>query len=260
MPTSVRDAVLARTSQVTPHDFEVLQLVATAPDRLDDRVLPALGVDLPTLRRLDETALLTRTAEGIVFRHELARQAIESTVPPGGGPRLHALLLDALERVEPRDPAVLTHHAVGAHDAPRASRYAREAGQDATRAGSHSEAAAFFADRARASRLRRPARPGRAAPPAGLPAVHDQSAARGDRQRERDVSALGGGRRPRRAGRGAQRGRRLRVLQLTASAGRGSFGTGGSDRHRLRRRGGLRRCPHHPGLSRAHAERRATRL
>ncbi len=36
----------------TPHDFEVLQLVAAAPDRLDDRVLPALGVDLPTLRRL----------------------------------------------------------------------------------------------------------------------------------------------------------------------------------------------------------------
>ena len=144
LPVSVRDAVLARTSQVTPHDFEVLQLVATAPDRLDDRVLPALGVDLPTLRRLDETALLTRTAEGIVFRHELARQAIESTVPPGGGPRLHALLLDALERVEPRDPAVLTHHAVGARDAPRAARYAREAGQDATRAGSHSEAAAFF--------------------------------------------------------------------------------------------------------------------
>ena len=144
LPVSVRDAVLAHTSQVTPHDFEVLQLVATAPDRLDDRVLPALEVDLPTLRRLEETSLLTRTAAGIVFRHELARQAIESTIPPGGGPRLHALLLDALERVEPRDPAVLTHHAVGARDAPRAARYAREAGEDATRAGSHSEAAAFF--------------------------------------------------------------------------------------------------------------------
>lgn len=53
LPGSVRDAVLARAAGVSAEDFEVLQLVATAPDRLTDRLLPALGVDLPTLRRLD---------------------------------------------------------------------------------------------------------------------------------------------------------------------------------------------------------------
>ena len=145
LPNSVRDAVLAHLSEVTSHDFEVLQLIATAPDRLDDRALPLLGVDLPTLRRLDATSLLTRTDDGIVFRHELARQAIETTIPPGGSPRLHAVLLDVLEQVETRDPAVLSHHAVGARDAARATRYARVAGEDAARAGAHTEAAAFFA-------------------------------------------------------------------------------------------------------------------
>jgi DNA-binding CsgD family transcriptional regulator len=144
MPGSVRDAVLARTADVSQADFEVLQLVATAPDRLNDRVLPLLDVDLPTLRRLDETALLTRTNDGIVFRHELARLAVESTVPPGGGSRLHARLLDALEQVEPREPAVLSHHAVLARDPARAAAYAREAAAEAIRAGAHSEAAAFF--------------------------------------------------------------------------------------------------------------------
>jgi DNA-binding CsgD family transcriptional regulator len=144
MPTSVRDAVLARVADVSPEDFEVLQLVATAPDRLDDRVLPRLGVDLPTLRRLDATGLLTRTENGIVFRHELVRQAVESTIPPGGSSRLHAHLLDALERVEPREPAVLTHHAVLARDSARAATYARAAAADAIRAGAHTEAGAFF--------------------------------------------------------------------------------------------------------------------
>jgi len=145
IPTSVRDAVLARIVDVSPDDFDVLQLVATAPDRLDDRVLPALGVDLPTLRRLDGTALLSRTSSGIVFRHELARQAVESTIPPGGGPRLHARVLDALERLGTVDHVVLTHHAVAAHDGPRATTYARQAAAEAARAGAHSEAAAFFA-------------------------------------------------------------------------------------------------------------------
>lgn len=145
LPSSVRDAVLARTVDLTPQHFEVLQLIASAPDRLDDRALPLLGIDLPTLRRLEDTALLGRATDGVVFRHDLARQAVESTIPPGGGPGLHTRLLDALEQLEPRDPAVLTHHAVAARDAARAVTYAREAADESVAAGSHTEAAAFLA-------------------------------------------------------------------------------------------------------------------
>lgn len=144
LPASVRDAVLARAARLAPEDGEVLQLVAVAPDRLSDRVLPALGIDLPTLRRLTETTLLGRTPGGIVFRHELARRAVESTIPPGGTARLHARLLDALERIEPRDPALLTHHAVAAGDSAKATRYAKAAAAEAIRAGAHTEAVAFF--------------------------------------------------------------------------------------------------------------------
>ncbi|MGS0688094.1 helix-turn-helix transcriptional regulator [Nakamurella sp. GG22] len=144
LPASVRDAVLARTSDVTPEDFEVLQLVATAPDRLDDRVLPTLGVDLPTLRRLAATGLLGRARGGLLFRHEIARQAVASTVPLGGESGLHARLLRALGTIEPLEPSVLTHHAVAAQDARRAVRYAKLAALEAANAGSHSEAAAFY--------------------------------------------------------------------------------------------------------------------
>lgn len=144
LPASVRDAVLARTAAMAPEDFEVLQLAAAAPGRLDDRLLPALHVDLPTLRRLHDTGLMQRDRGGLLFRHELARLAVESTIPAGGTARLHARLLDALERLEPHDPAVLTHHAVAAQDAARAGRHAREAAQEAARAGSHTEAAAFL--------------------------------------------------------------------------------------------------------------------
>ncbi len=144
LPPTVRDTVLARASSIAPADFEVLQLAAAAPDRLDDRVLPALGVDLPTLWRLHETGLLQRDRRGLVFRHELARLAVESTIPAGGAARLHARLLDALEHLEPRDLAVLTHHAVAAADARRSALYAQEAAVEAARTGSHTEAVAFL--------------------------------------------------------------------------------------------------------------------
>ena len=144
LPATVRDAVLARTAGIAEEDFEVLQLAASAPDRLDDRVLPSLGVDLPTLRRLHGTGLLVRQRGGLVFRHELARLAVESTIPAGGTARLHARLLQALESVQPQDPAVLTHHAVAAADAPRAAHHATAAAEEASRSGAHSEAVAFL--------------------------------------------------------------------------------------------------------------------
>ncbi|MFF5228805.1 helix-turn-helix transcriptional regulator [Dactylosporangium sp. NPDC000521] len=144
LPATVRDAVLARTAGIAAEDLEVLQLAATAPDRLADRVLPTLGVDLPTLRRLHDTGLLLRDRQGLVFRHELARLAVESTIPAGGAARLHARLLESLERLEPRDPAVLTHHAVSAADPVRAARYAQDAAEEAARAGDHTDAVAFL--------------------------------------------------------------------------------------------------------------------
>ncbi|MFT4086010.1 MAG: AAA family ATPase [Gordonia sp. (in: high G+C Gram-positive bacteria)] len=144
MPSSIRDAILARTTALSPDDLGVLQLMATAPDQLNDRILPTLGIDLPTLRRLNETTLIDRTENGIVFRHELARRAIESTIPAGGTGRLHARLLVALEGLDHCDPAVLTHHAVAAHDSARAIVHAKAAAAEATRAGAHTEAVAFY--------------------------------------------------------------------------------------------------------------------
>lgn len=144
LPTSVRDAVLARVAEMDLGDLEVLQLIACAPDRLDARLLRLVGVDLGTLRRLDETALLAQDDHGLAFRHELARLAIESTIPPGGAVTLHQRLIQALEELDLRDPAVLTHHASAARDSGRAVRYARAAAEEAIATASNAEAASFL--------------------------------------------------------------------------------------------------------------------
>jgi DNA-binding CsgD family transcriptional regulator/tetratricopeptide (TPR) repeat protein len=144
LPASVRDAVLARTAHVSGPDLEVLQLAAVAPDRIDDTLLPPLGVDLPTLQRLHETRLLVRDGRGLVFEHELARLAVESTIPAGGLTHMHGRLLRALEEQGRRDPALLTHHAVAAGDRKRAADYARLAADESARAAAHTEAVAFY--------------------------------------------------------------------------------------------------------------------
>lgn len=144
LPRTVRDAVIASTFGLDTADIEALQLVAAAPDALDDRLLPALAMDLPTLRRLESTGLLVRTRRGIAFRHELARLAIDGSTPIATERSLHDRLLGALEGIGSADYAILTHHAVAAEDSDRTLRYARLAAEEATRTGSHSEAVAFL--------------------------------------------------------------------------------------------------------------------
>ncbi|MFF2495579.1 AAA family ATPase [Agromyces sp. NPDC058064] len=144
LPSTIRDAVLASTTGLVADDLETLQLIATAPDAFDDRLLPVLGIDLPRLRRLEATGLIVRARRGIAFRHELARLAVLDSVGPGGASLLHRRLLDALETLGSSDYPVLTHHAEAAGDDARTRRYAALAAAVATRAASHSEAVAFL--------------------------------------------------------------------------------------------------------------------
>jgi DNA-binding CsgD family transcriptional regulator len=143
LPTSIRSAVLARTAELPPEAHAVLALLACAPESVPDVVLPALDIDLPTLRALDATGLLERGARGLRFRHELCRRAIVDVIPPGGEVALHRRVLLALEERD-ADPAILTHHAIGAHDAQRIVRFAPEAARRAAASGAHREAARLY--------------------------------------------------------------------------------------------------------------------
>jgi DNA-binding winged helix-turn-helix (wHTH) protein/DNA-binding CsgD family transcriptional regulator/tetratricopeptide (TPR) repeat protein len=143
LPSSVRDAVLARTADLPPAAQDVLALLACAPEAVPDVALPALNVDLPTLRALDQTGLVERGTRGLRFRHELCRLALAELIPPGGEVALHARVLQVLERKR-TDPAVLTHHARGAKDPERVTRYASAAGWRATATGAHVQAVEFF--------------------------------------------------------------------------------------------------------------------
>jgi DNA-binding CsgD family transcriptional regulator len=159
LPPTARDAVLARTAGLSPAAHDVLALMACAPKAIPHGVVPALGVDISTLRSLALTGLIDGGQRGLRFRHELCRLAILETIPPGGETTLHARMLQVLAEAGDADPAVMTHHAVGAGNPTAVLRYATEAGRRAALAGAHRQAAAFYetalAQRAELDDLRR---------------------------------------------------------------------------------------------------------
>ncbi len=145
LPATIRDAVLARTAGLSESAWEVLHLLVCAPESIPDQLLPALGIGFAPLRELHELGLIRRGNRGVAFRHDLSRQAIASTLPPGSEAALHRRLLDALEPFPVADSSVLVHHALGAGDAPAILRHAAAAGRAAARSGAHTQAAEFYA-------------------------------------------------------------------------------------------------------------------
>jgi DNA-binding CsgD family transcriptional regulator/tetratricopeptide (TPR) repeat protein len=80
----------------------------------------------------------------IVFRHELARLAVEDALLPGHRRQLHTVVLDGLEGTAGIDPARLVHHAVEAGDRQRILAHARTAADAAEARGAYRVAAAHL--------------------------------------------------------------------------------------------------------------------
>ena len=144
LPTSVREAILARATDLDPGARSLIDLLACAPEGIAHKVLPSLGIGIAPLRALDGVGLIRRTRRGVGFRHEICRLVFAEAIPPGGEVELHLRLLEALEKQPEPDPAVLVHHALALDDSPRVFRLGSWAGLVAARAGAHTEACAFF--------------------------------------------------------------------------------------------------------------------
>jgi DNA-binding CsgD family transcriptional regulator len=144
LPETVRDAVLARVALLPAAARRLLEAIAVVPLRAELWLLEAVAPkELDQLGAGLDAGVVVADRDGVVFRHELARLAVESTLAPHRRRVLHEAILAALE---PRgDLSRLAHHAEEAGDVDAVLRWAPAAGQAAAAASSHREAAAQLA-------------------------------------------------------------------------------------------------------------------
>jgi DNA-binding CsgD family transcriptional regulator/tetratricopeptide (TPR) repeat protein len=148
IPDTVRDAVLARAARLSPGGATLLDAVAVVPPQAELWLLEAVAG--AAADRLDEcltSGMLTFESAGVAFRHELARLAIEESVPPHRKVGLHRRALAALADPPGGAPdlARLAHHAEAAGDVDAVLRFAPAAAARAASLGAHREAAAQYA-------------------------------------------------------------------------------------------------------------------
>jgi len=148
LPATVRDAVLARAATLARDGRRLLDLVALVPGAAEHWLLEAVAPE--SFEHVDEclaSGMLREDGAAVAFRHELARLAIESTVPVRRRRALHAALLRGLGTPPAGQPDVsrLAHHAEEAGDTSAVLEHAATAARLASDSGAHLEAAAQYA-------------------------------------------------------------------------------------------------------------------
>ena len=143
IPETVRDAVLARATSLSPQARQLLNAVAVVPQQAELALIEALaGAAIDSLDECLSSGILVADGAGVSFRHELARLAFDAAIPLNRKVELHRA---ALAWLEGGDLARLAHHAEAAADPDAVRRYAPAAAMRAAALGAHREAAAQYA-------------------------------------------------------------------------------------------------------------------
>jgi DNA-binding CsgD family transcriptional regulator/tetratricopeptide (TPR) repeat protein len=145
VPTSARDAVLARVVSLSSDSRELLDAAALIGARVELRLLEAVMPARPSaIDELTASGLLAGDGPWLRFRHEIGRLAVEQAIAAHRRGAVHARILSALQSLDCDDDARMAFHAEETGDGPAVLRYAPAAARRATELGSHREAAAQF--------------------------------------------------------------------------------------------------------------------
>ena len=159
IPLTVRDAVLARSARLSEPARRLMEAIAIATPQAEVWLLDALApAELGRLEECLASGMVSSGREGVSFRHELARLAIEEALAPDRRVSLHRRAAEALAAGRERavDPARIAHHADAAGDPAAVLRFAPAAAARAASLGAHREAAAQYARALRFSEARPP--------------------------------------------------------------------------------------------------------
>ncbi len=148
LPLSIRDAVLARADRLGPEARSVLEAVSTIPRRAEiEHIEAILDDDLDLAQAVEDcldAGLLQTDGENLAFQHEIAREAVASSLSQLKLRALHRRLYGRLSNSGDVGLSRLLHHAQGAGDNNVVVNLAPRAAKAAAGIGSRREAAAFY--------------------------------------------------------------------------------------------------------------------
>jgi DNA-binding CsgD family transcriptional regulator len=143
LPSTVRDAVLARATRLSMAARGALDVAAVIGANVDPPLLASVSAaDTATIEECLAGGILVADGPQLRFRHELTRAAVEEAISPPRRALLHGAIAEALAAAATPDHARIAHHATAAGLGRLVALHAPAAAAEAERAGSFREALA----------------------------------------------------------------------------------------------------------------------
>jgi DNA-binding CsgD family transcriptional regulator len=147
LPSSIKEAVIARTSNLSDDTKEVLGLISVIPTKVEVELLRKFFNNVEEhIDHCIHKAILITEKKLVSFRHELARLAILNSIPEMKRTQLHQKVLNCLLQNENQQVllARVVHHASQAGDVNSVIKYAPLAAIQASKLGAHNQAAKHY--------------------------------------------------------------------------------------------------------------------
>jgi DNA-binding NarL/FixJ family response regulator len=145
LPVTVRDAVLARVKRLSPEADRVLTAAAVLGPRAEAELVVSLAqLSDEAIDECVRSGMLRRDGDVVMFRHELARDAVLDVIPADHRRHLNLAAVNLLRRSETADPGRIARHAIDASDGPAILEFAPRAAQRAAALGAHREAVQYL--------------------------------------------------------------------------------------------------------------------
>ena len=141
IPDAVQDLILDRMRALPPPARDLAQLVAVVPTRAD---APLIANAAEQVEACIAAGVLVPAGDGVSFRHELLRSAVEDSLSPVRRSALHRQVLTVLRTHPDVDPGRLVHHASLADDRDAVLHFGPIAAAAAARQGAHREATRHY--------------------------------------------------------------------------------------------------------------------
>lgn len=144
MPVSIIDSVLGRVARLSTAASSLVEQLSVVPGQVELSLVEDLVGDWVTgVDEAERQAILELSGTHVMFRHELARRAVEQSLSAGRRRELHGRVLGHLIP-QNANASVIVHHAVGAVDAEAILDHAPAAAESATSVGSRREAYGYY--------------------------------------------------------------------------------------------------------------------
>jgi DNA-binding CsgD family transcriptional regulator/tetratricopeptide (TPR) repeat protein len=140
VPATVVDAVLGRVQQLDPDTRRAVEQLSVIPTHVPHRMVDALVGGLEPLSDAEQRGILRVDRERVSFRHEIARRALEQSLPATRRLGYHRDVLAALRADPSADPAQVLHHATAAGDIDAIVEVGPGVADEASCAGAHRQA------------------------------------------------------------------------------------------------------------------------